>query len=78
MTNERKVPSVQDYISRYGFCNWQIQDLIPRIEKAEKALQSMVDLANERRELLGELSKDFEAVAQECAEALKVLQSELK
>lgn len=65
--------TVDDYVDKYGFCNWQAQELLKRLTIAEKALMCSVMLAKKRKEELGDLSPEYESVLEECEEALKVL-----
>lgn len=65
--------TTEDYIAKYGFCNWQAQELLKRLSVAEEALKSVVALTTERKTWLDTLSTDVQTVEDKCKAALEYM-----
>ena len=68
--------TVQDYIDKYGFCNWQAQELLQRLVVAEQALRDVVAFTAERKSWLDYLPPELQAIENQCNQALNVLENE--
>lgn len=68
--------TTNDYISKYGFCNWQAQELLQRLSIAEDALRCAAEFATMRRQELGYISPELQAVEDKILSALEKLNRE--
>lgn len=69
--------TIEDYIARYGFCNWQAQELLKRLAVAEEALEAVTAFTAERKGWLDTLSPELQAVEDQCKAAIKTLNATL-
>lgn len=68
--------TTKDYISKYGFCNWQAQELLKRLSIAEEALKCVVEFTEMRKQELGYLSPELQAVEDKILSTLEKLNFE--
>lgn len=69
--------TIEDHVERYGFCNWQAQELLKRLAVAEKALEAVTVFTALRKSWLDTLSPELQAVEDQCKAAIETLNAAL-
>lgn len=67
--------TVDDYVKKYGFCNWQAQDVIKQLAVAHKALLDTAAFFDSRQRELGCLSAEAKALNDKVCAAIAVCEA---
>jgi hypothetical protein len=67
--------TVDDYVKKYGFCNWQAQDVLKQLQVAHKALKETAGFFDHRQKELGTLSKEAQDVFDKVCAAIAVCEA---
>lgn len=67
--------SVDDYVQKYGFCNWQAQEVIKQRDEAINALKLVAKFFDMRLQELGCLSKEGQEVLDRVCSAIAVCEA---
>lgn len=67
--------TVDDYVKKYGFCNWQAQDILKQLQVAHKALVETAKFFDTRKSELGCLSSEAEALNDKVCAAIAVCEA---
>jgi hypothetical protein len=69
------VKTIDDYVKKYGFCNWQAQEVIKQLEVAHKALIETAKFFDMRQRELGCLSDEAQAINDKVCAAIAVCEA---
>lgn len=67
--------TVDDYVKKYGFCNWQAQEVIKQRDVAHKALIETAAFFTTRLNELGVLSPEAQALYDKVCAAIAVCEA---
>lgn len=67
--------SVDDYVKKYGFCNWQAQEVIKQRDEAINALKLVASFFDQRIQELGCLSPEATDVCDRVCAAIAVCEA---
>jgi hypothetical protein len=68
--------TVDNYIKKYGFCNWQAQEVIKQRDVAHKALKLTAEFFATRLNELGSLSPEAQALVDKVCAAIAVCEAD--